>query len=411
MSSSLRKPALLFALSILVLTVAEILRVYWIMPFPGSQRGETLATAYALHNYIVWVRVVFGLLAAGSFFILMRRGRGLGRAFAIAAVLVFGITAYQTNGPMSADVMFRQPAELKFAAAADTVLPPETVVLGVALENGGKKEAKAYPVQLIGYHHQVRDEVAGRPILISYCTVCRTGRVFDPVVDGKAEDFRLVGMDDWNAMFEDGSTGSWWRQATGEAVAGPRKGAYLGEIESRQMTFKAWLALHPASTVMEPDPGFAKQYKGMEGYAEGTRGGSLTGRNQESWQDKSWVVGVLAGAGVQKNARAFDWNELAEKKAINDEIGDVPVVLLLGADGASFYAYDARLPGLETPLELEPAAEAGVFLDKTSGSRIGENGVALDGPAAGARLPVLKAYQEFWHSWQTFQKQTTARRG
>jgi hypothetical protein len=253
----------------------------------------------------------------------------------------------------------------------------------------------------------VRDTVAGRPILISYCTVCRTGRVFDPVVEGKAERFRLVGMDNWNAMFEDASTGSWWRQATGEAVAGPRKGAFLAEIESRQMTWKAWLAQHPESTAMEPDPGFAKEYAWLDGYAEGTRGGKLTGRNQDSWQDKSWVVGVLAG---ENSARAFDWNELVAKKAINDKIGATPVTLLLGADGASFYAYEARLEGVEAPLELEPAAEAGVFVDQKSGSKIGENGIAIDGPAAGARLEVLPAYQEFWHSWQTFQPQTTARR-
>jgi hypothetical protein len=406
MSSPLRKPSLLFAVSILLLTAAEILRVYWIMPFPGSQRGETLATAYALHRYIWLVRVVCGLLAAGSFFILLRRGRWLARAVAISAVLVFAFLAYQTNGPMSADVMFRQPTELKFAAAGDTTVAPETVVLGVALESAGKSEARAYPVQLIGHHHQVRDVVAGRPILISYCTVCRTGRVFDPVVEGKAEDFRLVGMDNWNAMFEDASTGSWWRQATGEAVAGPRKGAFLGEIESRQMTWKAWLAQHPESTVMLPDPGFAKEYAWLDGYAEGKRGGKLTGRNPESWQDKSWVVGVLAGG----KARAFDWNELAAKKALPDNIGEAPVLLLLGPDGASFYAYDARLPGLAAPLDLEPTAEPGIFLDKSSGSRVGENGVALDGPAAGARLNALPAYQEFWHSWKTFHPGTTARR-
>jgi hypothetical protein len=407
MSSPARQPALLFAFSILVLTLAEILRVYWIMPFPGSQRGGTLAAAYALHNYIWWIRAVFGVLAAASLWSVLQRGRGLGRAFAMSAAAVFAFIAWKTNGDMSADVMFRQPDVLKFAGAAETTLKPASLVLGVALENGGKKEAKAYPVQLIGHHHQVRDTVAGRPILISYCTVCRTGRVFDPVVEGKAERFRLVGMDNWNAMFEDASTGSWWRQATGEAVAGPRKGAFLAEIESRQMTWKAWLAQHPESTAMEPDPGFAKEYAWLDGYAEGTRGGKLTGRNQDSWQDKSWVVGVLAG---ENSARAFDWNELVAKKAINDKIGATPVTLLLGADGASFYAYEARLEGVEAPLELEPAAEAGVFVDQKSGSKIGENGIAIDGPAAGARLEVLPAYQEFWHSWQTFQPQTTARR-
>jgi hypothetical protein len=50
--------------------------------------------------------------------------------------------------------------------------------------------------------------------------------VFSPVVDGRSETFRLVGMDHFNAMFEDASTHSWWRQANGEAIAGPSKGSH-----------------------------------------------------------------------------------------------------------------------------------------------------------------------------------------
>jgi hypothetical protein len=324
----------------------------------------------------------------------------------VLGILACGLLAYETNGPLSADVMFRQAAVKKFTGAADTSIQPATLVVGVALEGaGGVRQARAYPLQLIGHHHQVRDEVAGQPVMVTYCTVCRTGRVFSPVVEGKAEDFRLVGMDHWNAMFEDAGTGSWWRQASGQAVAGPRQGAWLAEIPSRQMSWQAWLALHPDSTVMEPDPEFAAEYAHLEGYAEGTRGGQLTGRNPESWQDKSWVVGVAAGGA----ARAFDWNELAKAKVLADRVGEIPVIVLLGADGASFFAYDARPPGGAAPLELEPA-EPGKFRDRASGVAWSEQGKALDGPAAGVQLAAVPAYQEFWHSWRTFHPDTSARR-
>jgi len=79
----------------------------------------------------------------------------------------------------------------------------------------------------IGYHHQVRDTIAGAPVLVSYYTVCRTGRVFCPAVKGDPEVFRLVGMDHFNAMFEDATTHSWWRQANGQAIIGPRKGMVM----------------------------------------------------------------------------------------------------------------------------------------------------------------------------------------
>jgi hypothetical protein len=280
--------------------------------------------------------------------------------------------------------------------------------VGVALTDAqGRTQARAYPIQLIGYHHQVRDVVAGQPVMVTYCTVCRTGRVFSPVVDDSADTFRLVGMDHWNAMFEDARTGSWWRQATGEAVAGPLKGKKrLAEIPSRQMTWAAWSARYPGSDVMQPDPRFAARYANMEGYAEGTNENSLTGRDPRSWQRKSWVVGVLAG----NAARAFDWNELARERVLNDRVGDRPVVLLLGADGASFHVFDARPGGKGPRLDFERTADPSRFRDRATGATWDESGLGLDGPQAGTRLTPIPAYQEFWHSWQTFRPATTARR-
>jgi hypothetical protein len=261
----------------------------------------------------------------------------------------------------------------------------------------------------------VRDVIAGQPVMVTYCNVCRSGRVFSPVVDGTADTFRLVGMDHWNAMFEDARTGTWWRQATGEAVAGPLKGERLAEIPSQQMTWAAWSARHSGSDVMQPDPRFAARYERMQGFAEGTNESTLTGRDSRSWQRKSWVVGVLAGdaghAGhVGDAARAFDWNELTRERVINDRVGDLPVVLLLGADGASFQAFDARPGGSGPRLQLERTADPSRFRDRATGGTWDESGLALDGPQVGTRLTAVPAYQEFWHSWQDFRPATTARR-
>jgi hypothetical protein len=42
----------------LLLFIAEILRVYFIMPFPGSQQSNTLAVAYFINKYIWAIRIV-----------------------------------------------------------------------------------------------------------------------------------------------------------------------------------------------------------------------------------------------------------------------------------------------------------------------------------------------------------------
>lgn len=91
--------------------------------------------------------------------------------------------------------------------------------------------------------------------MVTYCSVCRTGRVYESLVKGHPEKFRLVGMDHFNAMFEDVTTGSWWRQVTGQAVTGPLKGESLPEVESQQFSIKKLFELHPDALVVQVDAG------------------------------------------------------------------------------------------------------------------------------------------------------------
>jgi len=422
MRSSLRSTSLILVAALLLLLVGEALRVYWIMPFPGSQRGQTLDLAFALHRGIWALRIAAGAVALWAAAQILARGGRVARVATVLALAGVGYFVYQVNGPMSAEVMFRQPQRLTFATARDLGmtglggtsgttessgsggLPPAALVVGIELADAqGRSQARAYPIRYLGYHHQVRDLVAGQPVMVTYCTVCRTGRVYRPVVNDRVESFRLVGMDHFNAMFEDATTGSWWRQATGEAVTGARQGQRLDEVPSRQMSWGAWAALHPETDVMQPDPQFAERYARMAGFDDGTNESTLTGRDPRSWQEKSWVVGVVSG-GAGSQARAFDWNELVRERVITDRVGDRPVVLLLDADDASFHAFEGA------GLDLAPAADRARFVDRATGTTWSAAGVALAGPRAGERLSPLPAYQEFWHSWRTFHPETTARR-
>ncbi|HEX5830843.1 MAG TPA: DUF3179 domain-containing (seleno)protein, partial [Gemmatimonadaceae bacterium] len=282
--------------------------------------------------------------------------------------------------------MFLTPAALDMRPASRNSVEPSRLVVGIVVEG----DARAYPVQFIGYHHQVRDTVGGRPVLVTFCTVCRTGRVFDPTVNGRTETFRLVGMDHFNAMLEDGSTGTWWRQANGEAVVGPRKGAVLAEIPSQQVTLATWLALHPNSLVMQPDSALRDRYATGFDYETGASRKTLTGTDTISWSEKAWVVGLT----VRGASRAYDWNRLRRERVINDELDGTPVVLVLAGDGASFFAYE------------RPEAAA-VFAVRGDSLVAPGRSYALSGRGAADTLRPLSASQEFWHSWRTFQPGTS----
>jgi len=236
--------------------------------------------------------------------------------------------------------------------------------------------------------------------MITYCTVCRTGRVYSPVVNGKPETFRLVGMDHFNAMFEDATTKSWWQQATGTAIAGPLKGQSLPEIPSQQLSLSAWLRLHPNSAVMEPDSTFKKQYKGLDNYNSGTIKSSLEKRDSASWEFKSWVVGVVHN----HTAKAYDWNTLIMKGIIQDSMPGLPIVIAIESDSVSFHVWNRELNG-ET-LSFEKNNTQNAFTDLNTHSTWNMNGVCIEGALKDRTLQPVQSYQEFWHSWKSFHPNT-----
>lgn len=370
----------LFFLGAVLLILFEAANVYFIMPLPYSQRMRSIDVAYALYSWRWAFRVVFlALIVAGVSS--AWRTPSWRKVFVPLTLIVTAAVVYATNFVMSADHIFLAPTTLIMRPAERNSVEPGRLVVGVDI-NG---DARAYPVRFIGYHHQVRDVVGGTPVLVSFCTVCRTGRVFAPVVDGAPETFRLVGMDHFNAMFEDKTTHSWWRQATGEAVAGPRKGKALTELPSQQVTLAQWLALHPTSLIMQADTTMLEKYSASFDYETGASRKALTGTDTVSWHDKAWVVGMA----VNGESKAYDWNRLRRERVINDDVGGTPIVLALASDDLSFFAFERPDAATRFSVRGDSLVTPG-------------RAYALNGRGDGAVLKRLSASQEFWHSWRTF---------
>ena len=378
---------MVFYLAVTGFALFELAKVYFIMPMPGSQRIKSLDAAYALHTWrwafraAAVVAIAFGMRAAFA----VRTWR---RAVPVLALLAATGVAAAANYVLMADQMFKQPEHLVLAPRSANTVDEDSVVVGVVRDG----EAKAWPIRFLVYHHQVQDTLGGKPILVTYCSVCRTGRVFEPVVGGEPETFRLVGMDTFNAMFEDTRTGSWWRQATGTAVTGPLKGTQLPEVTSAQLTLRQFLALHPDARVMQPDPAFAADYDAEGRFERGESRGELTRTDRGSWNDKSWVIGIERGTA----SKAYDWNELKARRVINDRVGATAIVLALAADGQGFVAF-------ERPTDVQAFTIAGDILS-ANGRSYDFSGRDVSG-AARALKPV-PASQEFWHSWLAFHPAT-----
>lgn len=354
------------------------------MPIPGSQEIESLGLAYFLYSYR-WIIRVFLLIIALS---------GISRAWkgskwlTLLIIAIYSIVVYMTHAKMAADTMFYQPKYLQLLPADQSKVDHQRIVLGIEFSG----QAKAYPIQYLGYHHQVADTIGGKPVIVTYCTVCRTGRVYEPLVNGKPGKFRLVGMDHYNAMFEDETTRSWWRQVTGEAVAGPLKGQSLPEVPAMQASLETWLKLHPASLVMQPDSNFIEAYADLSEYESGLRKGKLTGHDTLSWKEKSWVAGIEIGS----LSKAYDWNLLVNKGVINDMLDTHAVCIVVSPDHRSLFAFRRLSPDQQLAFRNDTISDGSVdyYL----------SGQAMDTSAAS--LMFIPVFQEYWHSWRTFHPST-----
>ncbi len=388
---------LLLIVGILFLFALEILKVYFIMPFPGSQHGNTLRFAYFIDNNSWWLRSLGLLMVSYPLFLIFTQGKTWSKWLVMFVLFLYGGIFYLVNYRFLAYKMFYQPRQKTLADVSRNVIGLDQLVLGVTI-NG---QAKAYPIEVIGYHHQVRDTVGREPVMVTYCTVCRTGRVFSPYVKGHYQNFRLVGMDHFNAMFEDGSTRSWWQQATGVALIGPLKGSRLKEWPSEQMRLTSWIRKHPATLILQPDTTFNEAYEDLRNYDIGTIKSGLEKRDSASWKNKSWVVGLQ----VNGQAKAYDWNDLIRFRLINDSISSVPLLLAVEADSASFHVWNAELNGKHLHFYLDVAS--GLLKDNNTKSTWNFDGICTEGPLKGSSLTNRQAYQEFWHSWKQFHPNTT----
>ncbi|MEP7128500.1 MAG: DUF3179 domain-containing (seleno)protein, partial [Chitinophagales bacterium] len=381
----------LFAIGMLLLLLPDAAVFYLIMPVPTSQQTDQMELGHFLYQTLWYARILGLLFIFPLLFRTWKSGSVAGKIIVTGLFAFSAMTVYVLGFRFMPENVFKEPKELLFALPDKNTVPGNNYVLGIEL-NG---EAKAYPLKFVGYHHKIQDVIGGVPVLVTYCTMCRTGMVYDPVINGRLEQFRLVGAAFNNAVIEDETTRSWWYQSTGIAGAGPLKGTGMKTIPYEQMTLNSWIAQHPNTLIMQPDPHFIKEYAKLKSYDINIPSANTDPIKNKSFLPNSWVIGVLLG----DSSKVFLWNELTEKRLINTTVNNQPVVITLQKDGYSFHAFKSSLG--DTSL-LFTLGNDSLFLDAQTGSGWNWKGECIAGHFAGRKLLPVTAYQTYYHSWERF---------
>jgi len=162
-------------------------------------------------------------------------------------------------------------------------LAPDRTVIGLESD-----PPRAYPISVLRTHEVVNDRVrlggGERPVLVTYCPLCRSGMVADRTLRGTVAEFTVTGLlwqapriqeaaaekdgrvfgaratggeelsvrRSGNLVMEDDVTGSYWSQILAQAICGPSAGEFLGVVPSAVTTWGAFREREGARVLLPP---------------------------------------------------------------------------------------------------------------------------------------------------------------
>ncbi len=257
----------------------------------------------------------------------------------------------------------------KYVVTADRV---------IGVEINGK--SRAYPLNVMNVHEVVNDELAGVPIAVTFSPLCDSAIVFDRRINGEPLQFGVSGLlldsnlvmhDKQPDVVTDGvtssqqstqiatvSASSLWSQMAGKAIAGPALGKTLTQIPNVNVcTWKHWLAAHPTTEVILPDPQDEQRMKSFSysryllspriDFPIGRKADTKTRTSQ--LPDKMPVIAITAGG----ETRVVTLREAADRGADapwNFDVGGVPIVVASQKDPASVLVGSSD----GTPIQVTP---------------------------------------------------------
>ena len=202
--------------------------------------------------------------------------------------------------------------------------------------------------------------------------------------------FRLIGINNQNAMLEDIESRSWWQQASGEAIAGPLTGMRLTPLVHDEVTLRAVGARASGDQGAGPGRSRVRHRQGL-GRSDGQGADRRPGAAQRSAAPPRPTSSASSSSGKAKaypkhQARAEQParpKKPAMTYAVMDRVGGVPVAVLVGGDGISVRVFDRRVDGKEIELMTKFGSSPARFVDTTTGSEWDISGTAVSGPMAG----------------------------
>lgn len=288
-------------------------------------------------------------------------------------------------------------------AAQLTELGDDEEVLGLTL--GGR--SRAYPARFIAWHHIVNDALGSQFVVITYCSVCNSGVVYDPVFEGKRHLFNVFGLYRGVMAMIDPSNNTVWSHLAGEALLGPDKGKTLKAFSVVNTTWGEWKRLHPETTTPQWSAEYRRNYQDQivsgRDFLPAMFPATLQGLRDDRLASNTLVLGVR----TEGQVRAYPFEALTKAGGVVQEtLGATPLAAFYVASTKTAAAFDRRLDGKTLDFH-RVATSPSLFQDTQTSSSWTIEGQCVGGPLLGKQLTHLFSLQAEWYGWSAYFPQTT----
>lgn len=178
----------------------------------------------------------------------------------------------------------------------------------------------------------------------------------------------------------DHRTESVWAQVWGKALFGQLEGRTLELVPASMVPWATWRADHPHTLVLSTGSGSFRLFR-------------------EAPRD-DFVIGIVLG-----NAqRAYQWRDASRLGAVNDRVGDIPIVVVANPSTRSIAAYGRDVGDRVLSFQLEGER---LVDEQTRSHWNAALGLAIEGPLRGTALKTVPWSPAFDWAWRNHYPQTT----
>jgi len=223
---------------------------------------------------------------------------------------------------------------INFVSVEDADVWIEDNELVLALVYKGVK--RVYPLQILVFHELANDEIAGDPILITYCPLCGSGIAYERFVeiDGERVETRFGTsgkLFNSNLVMYDELTDTYWQQIDGKAIVGELTGQELKEMSIDTVVWRDWKVAHPDSEVLSQETGMRRNY-GRDPYGNYYEDSFLIFPVENS-DDRIHPKTPVVGIEIDEKFKAYREDDLKENPIIEDTFNGVNIKVERLEDG------------------------------------------------------------------------------